>query len=128
MWAEWGQWSSCTAKCGEGSRSRKRQLILSPEPIGQRLWEAGLSSEESLDKKLEELKHAQSRRTQEIVGAFTIGMAAFAALFMVGSRLLDRSQVSHGEELEMTKRSEGTSRQDREPLVEVEEANEPALE
>mmetsp|Transcript_130155 Transcript_130155/g.239450 ORF Transcript_130155/g.239450 Transcript_130155/m.239450 type:complete len:1615 (-) Transcript_130155:72-4916(-) len=97
-WAIWGHWSDCMAKCGEGQRSRQRQLVVASVDVPERLWEAGLHSAEHFDETLQQLKDSQSRQWQEMAIAFGAGLAAFAAVFAVAVRLNDQKQVRRSQE------------------------------
>eukprot|EP00927_Polykrikos_kofoidii_P025126 TRINITY_DN22641_c0_g1_i1.p1 TRINITY_DN22641_c0_g1~~TRINITY_DN22641_c0_g1_i1.p1 ORF type:complete len:1546 (-),score=165.39 TRINITY_DN22641_c0_g1_i1:161-4675(-) len=74
VWADWGAWSTCSAKCGDSKKERKRYLLQSNVPA------IGFS---------EHLSQVQSRRASvsELTAAFAAGCVAFVAA-AAGLRLL----------------------------------------
>lgn len=72
-WMEWSDWQSCTVSCGDGSRTRRREL--------------GRATEQPLQTQYEELQvrteQIEANRMQEVLAAFSAGSVSFA--LMMGS-------------------------------------------
>eukprot|EP00929_Paragymnodinium_shiwhaense_P121881 TRINITY_DN942_c0_g1_i1.p1 TRINITY_DN942_c0_g1~~TRINITY_DN942_c0_g1_i1.p1 ORF type:complete len:1559 (-),score=404.24 TRINITY_DN942_c0_g1_i1:474-5150(-) len=104
-WAPWGEWGSCDAACGEGTRTRSRDMTaLSGKSLkGEEKFVAkGLSNldemdlAEKLSALLQRTQAQEAHRFQEVAVAFAAGGVSLVALLFVMRLCSSRRPVSAG--------------------------------
>jgi len=78
-WSEWEAWSTCSAECGAGRRSRERRLSPSQEaPAVQQLFEHYVRENTELQRRTESI---EGSRVQEMAISFSAGAISLVVFF-----------------------------------------------